>query len=146
MWSWGSFDLKVKNQKIGVNSVFMGVSFPSLGHGLFLKWTRLQRLFSKLPIHFLLCIGFKLGWFFPLVCLGIFYKMPRHFPKLFNSFYKLPKLAHNRMLKLFPKLFKLLRHVLYPQHPRVPRVYPRLLRIFHKLHGFFGTLVAHAFS
>ncbi len=24
--------------------------------------------------------------------------------------------------------------------------YPRLLRLFHKLHGFFGTLVAHVFS
>jgi len=26
------------------------------------------------------------------------------------------------------------------------RLYPRLLRLFHKLHRFFGTLVAHAFS
>jgi hypothetical protein len=50
------------------------------------------------------------------------------------------------MLKLFPRLFKLFRHVFFPQQPKVPRVYPKIRRILHELHGFFGTLVAHAFS
>lgn len=49
-------------------------SSPMPGHGLLLKWTRLQRLFSRLPIHFLHCLGFKLGGFFPrlfrILCIG----------------------------------------------------------------------------
>jgi len=49
--------------------MFMGANSPMLGHGLFLKWTRLQRLFSRLPIHFLCCLSFKLKGFF-LGCLG----------------------------------------------------------------------------
>jgi hypothetical protein len=39
--------------------------------GFFLKQTRLQRLFSKLPIIFFLCLGFKIGGFF-LGCLSFF--------------------------------------------------------------------------
>jgi hypothetical protein len=72
--------------------------------------------------------------------------MPRFFPRLHSSFYKLSKLAPSSMLKLFPRLFKLFRHVFFPQQPKVPRVYPKIRRILHELHGFFGTLVAHAFS
>jgi hypothetical protein len=52
----------------------MGASSPMLGHGFFLKWTRLQRFFFRLPIHFLHCLGFKLGWLFlrlsRLLCIG----------------------------------------------------------------------------
>ncbi len=50
----GSFDLRVENQRIKVDSMFLGASSPKLSHGLFLKWTRL-------PKHFLHGIGFKLG-------------------------------------------------------------------------------------
>ncbi len=76
----------------------------------------------------------------------LFYRMPRLFLRLLSSFYKLPKLAPSSMLKLFPRLFKFFQHVFFPQHPKVPRVYPKIRRILRKLHGFFGTLVAHAFS
>jgi hypothetical protein len=38
----------------------MGVSPPKLGHGLFPKWTTLQRFFFKLSIHFFSYIGFEL--------------------------------------------------------------------------------------
>jgi hypothetical protein len=37
----GSFDLRVENQRIKVDSMFLGASSPKLSHGLFLKWTRL---------------------------------------------------------------------------------------------------------
>jgi hypothetical protein len=76
----------------------------------------------------------------------LFYKMPRFFPTLPSSFYMLPKLVPSKMLKFFLRLLKLFQDVLFPRHLRVPRVYPRLLKIFHKLHGFFSMLVAHAFS
>ncbi len=92
--------------------MFLGASSPNLSHGLFFKWTKLQRLFSRLPIHFFPCIGFELGWFFPLGCLSFFYRMFKLFPRLPSSFYELPKLAFSRMLKLFPRLLKLFRHVL----------------------------------
>jgi hypothetical protein len=72
--------------------------------------------------------------------------MLRLFLRLPSFFYKLPKLAPNRMLKFFLRPLKLFEHVIFLRHPRVPKVYPRLLRIFHKLHGFFDTLVAYAFS
>ncbi len=70
----GSFDLRSKTQITKVNSMFMGASSPMFGHGLFKKWIRLQRFFSKLPIHFLHRLGFELGGFFftwsKLLCIG----------------------------------------------------------------------------
>ncbi len=53
------FTLKAKNQRTRVGSVFLGASSPNLGHGLFLKWIRLQRLFSRLLTQFFPSIGFK---------------------------------------------------------------------------------------
>ncbi len=41
----GSFDLRAKNWRIGVDSMFLGANSPKLGHGLFPKWTRLQNSF-----------------------------------------------------------------------------------------------------
>ncbi len=60
----GSFDLRVENQRIKVDSMFLGASSPKLSHGLFLKWNRLQRFFFRLPKHFLHGVGFKLGCVF----------------------------------------------------------------------------------
>jgi hypothetical protein len=77
MWSiiytkLGFIWLKVKNQRTRVGSVFLGASSPNLGHGRFLKWTRLQRLFSRLLTHFFPCIGFKHDGFFLLVVYNFF--------------------------------------------------------------------------
>ncbi len=142
----GSFDLRVKNRTTEVGGMFMGAHSPRSGDGLFLRWTRLlQRLFSRLPTHFL-HLGFKLGGFFCRL-FKLFYRMPRLFPKLPSSFYKLLRLVP-KVLKFFPRLFRCFHnlHVLFLKHPKMPRLYPRLLRLFHKLHRFFGTIVAHAFS
>ncbi len=74
----GSFDLRAKNWTTEVGGMFMGAHSPRSGDGLFLRWTRLlQRLFSRLPTHFL-HLGFKLGGFFvgclsfSIGCLGSF--------------------------------------------------------------------------
>ncbi len=74
----GSFNLKAKNQTTEVGSMFIGASFPNLGHGFFPKWTKLQRFFLRLPIHLLPCVGFKLRGFFCRL-FKLFYKMPRLF-------------------------------------------------------------------
>jgi hypothetical protein len=97
----GSFDLRSENRATKVGSMFMGASFPMLSHGFFLKQTRLQRFFCRLPIHFFHCLGFKLGGFFPrlfrllfigcvscfLGCLVLF--VPRLTPRVPKLFLKL---------------------------------------------------------
>ncbi len=133
----GSFNLGLENWTTKVGSMFMGASFPMLGHGLFFKWTRLQRFFSRLPIHFFHCLGFKLRGLFPrlsrLLCIGcincflgcLILFVPRLAPRVPELFL--------RLLTLFSSL-----HVFFPRHlrVRVPKFYPRLLRLLHKLHGF----------
>jgi len=63
------FDLRSKNRTTKLGNMFMGANFPMLGHRLFLNWIRLQRFFSKLPVHFFHCLGFKLR--------GIFLRLSR---------------------------------------------------------------------
>jgi hypothetical protein len=138
----GSFNLKAENRKTKVDNVFLGVSSPKLNHGLFPKWTRLQRFLFRLPKQFLHGVGFKLRGLF-LRLLKFFYRLLRLFPRLLSSFNKLPRLLP-RMLKFFSRLLRLFRslHVLFSRNHRVLRLYPRLCRLFHKLHRSFSMLVA----
>jgi hypothetical protein len=59
----------------------MGVGFPMPRHGFFPKWISLQRFFSRLLVHFLPCVGFKLGGFF-LRLSRLLYKKPKIFLRL----------------------------------------------------------------
>jgi hypothetical protein len=90
----------------------MGANSPMLGYRLFLNWIKLQRFFSRLPIHFLHCLGFKLR--------GLFPRLPSFFSKLTRLALRVPK--------LFPRLFTFFSslHVLFP------RFYPKLFRLFHR--------------
>ncbi len=68
----GSFDLRVENQRIKLDTMFLGASTSKLSHGLFLKWTRLQRFFFMLPKHFLHVVGFETGG-------GLFLRLSKFF-------------------------------------------------------------------
>jgi len=63
----GSFNLRVKIWRKKVFSWVLALLDRVMGS--ILKRTRLQRLFSRLSIHFFPCVGSKLGGFF-LGCLG----------------------------------------------------------------------------
>jgi hypothetical protein len=65
----GSFYLRAKNWRTRIGSVLLSASFPNPSLVIFLSGITYRRLFYKLPMHFLPCVGFKLGGIF-LGCLG----------------------------------------------------------------------------
>ncbi len=124
----------------------MGASSPKLGHGLFPKWTRLQRLFCRLSIHFIPCIGFKLfrGFFFA-GCLSFFIRclgFLRDYFVLFIS-YLYWLLQCSSFFLGYLDFF--IAYMCFFLGHRVLKLFRKPLRLFHKFHGFLGTLVAHAF-